>query len=355
MYDQFCAGKNAAEIDQTSTLIKQLGFSGVVLCYSKEVQVDSSGKTYGYSGDDSAIEAEVKQWRDGTLETLEMTKDGDWIGIKITGAGLQVTNALCNGQAPPKVFADAMDAVCKRAVEKNSRIWVDAEQQAVQPAIDQWTYDLMRKYNKDRAIVYNTVQAYLKAARQKVQKQLNTAAEEGWISGIKLVRGAYISNDQRPLIHDTKPETDDSYNGIVADVLKGTNFEIFNKHPNLRHAFLCAGHNIQTVRMASGLATELAAKGELKVVPEFAQLQGMADDVGCELLQVGEEAARKASPGDTTVFVPKVYKCLTWGSIQECMQYLTRRLVENRGAADRMRIGAAELRKELGRRILMRN
>lgn len=326
-----------------------------MLCYSKEVQVDSSGKTYGYSGTDSAIESEVKQWRDGTLETLEMTKEGDWIGIKITGAGLQVTNALCNGEAPPKVFADAMDEICRRAVEKNSRIWIDAEQQAVQSAIDQWTYDLMRKYNRDRAVVYNTVQAYLKAARVKVQKQLSTAAEEGWISAIKLVRGAYISNDQRSLIHDTKAETDLSYNGIVSDVLKGTSFKVFEQHPDLKHAFLFAGHNIETVRMASGLATELAAKGELKVAPDFAQLQGMADDVGCELLQVGEQAAKDASPGDTTVFVPKVYKCLTWGSIQECMQYLTRRLVENRGAADRMKVGAAELRKELGRRILMRN
>lgn len=103
------------------------------------------------------------------------------------------------------------------------------------------------------------------------------------------------------------------------------------------------------VRLASD---RTCCNSELKVVPDLAQLQGIADDIECKLLQVGETNAKGGEilVSATTPFVPKVDKCLTWGTIQECMQYLTRRLVENRGAADRMAEGAALLRSVAWRR-----
>lgn len=354
VYDQFCAGKNAAEIKKTSLAVKALGFKGIVLCYSKEVQLSADGKAHGYQGKGSGADAEIKQWRDGTMESLEMIGEEEWLGIKMTGAGPTVTSALQNGEQLPAKFIEAMEEICEFAASKNCRIWIDAEQSAVQASIDKCTFDLMRKYNRgERALLYTTIQAYLKISREKVQRQLSLAAEEGWRSGIKLVRGAYISNDFREKIHDTKEDTDKSYNGIGEDLLRGTGFPVYEKHPDLQHDVILAGHNTYTIRKLSGLATELAASGKLKVVPDFAQLQGMADDVGCELAKMGEEAHEKAAAtGDKAVFAPEVFKCLTWGSIQECMQYLTRRLVENRGAADRMREGAALMRKELRRRFL---
>ena len=271
---------------------------------------------------------------------------------RYTGAGLHVTNTLMKGEKAPPKFVEAMDAICNQARSQDCRIWIDAEQQALQPSIDKWVFDLMRRYNKgEKPLVYSTVQAYLKAARDKVQYQLQLADDEGWRSAIKLVRGAYISNDIRGRIHDTKADTDKSYNGIMEDLLRGQNFPILQSKPDFQHSLLLAGHNTQTVRSAARLATELAASSKLKVVPDFAQLQGMADDIGCELLQVGETNAKAKETSATTPFVPKVYKCLTWGTLQECMQYLTRRLVENRGAADRMAEGAALLRSELWRRL----
>jgi len=273
----------------------------------------------------------------------------------MTGAGVNVTNILASGSKVPSSFTEAMNAICDRAASRGARVYIDSEQQITQHAIDQCTYDLMRRYNRgEQAVVYNTIQAYLKASRQKVQHQLQLASDEGWRSGIKLVRGAYIAYDKRELIHDTKADTDKSYNGIVEDLLRGDNFPVFSKNPELKHDILLAGHNTETIRNAARLATDLAATSKLKVVPDFAQLQGMADDIGCELIQIGEDAQKNVA-ATSVPFVPRVYKCLTWGTIQECMQYLTRRLIENRGAADRMREGSALLRKELWRRLFRLN
>lgn len=254
------------------------------------------------------------------------------------------------GPAPTR-FNEAMEKICERAASNGCRIWIDAEQQVLQKTIDQWAFDLMRRHNRPgkQALIYNTIQAYLKSSRDKLQHQLELSQKEGWRLGIKLVRGAYINNDVRERIHDTKADTDASYNGIVEDVLRGSFPALAaRQEPNLD--ILLAGHNSESIRRATHLATNLAAQSKLKVVPEFGQLQGMADEVGCELAQIADDV-KAHSAHQATSFAPKVYKCLTWGSLQECMQYLARRLVENRGAADRMRVGAVEFRKELFRRI----
>ncbi|KAJ9651415.1 proline dehydrogenase [Neophaeococcomyces mojaviensis] len=347
VYDQFCAGRNLAEIQRTSSLIRNLGFSGVALCYGKEVQLGADNKYHGRS---VSMQEEIAQFRKGNLETVAMIKKGDWLAIKLTGAGQHVTQALMEGKPAPPEFVEAMNEICRGVAAKDCRIWIDAEQQALQSTIDSWTFDLMRQYNRGgKVLIYSTIQAYLKIAREKVQHQLQLAADEGWTLGIKLVRGAYIAADQRSKIHDTKADTDLSYNSIVDDLLRGQKFPVFDKNSNLKFELLLCGHNSQTIRTAAKLAAELASAGKLKVVPEFAQLQGMADDIGCELLQISDDAVKNSS---SPAFVPKVYKCLTWGSIQECMQYLTRRLVENRGAADRMKEGAVQLRQELKRRFV---
>ena len=275
------------------------------------------------------------------------------------------------GRQPPEALTRAIDTICKQAQSQGSRIWIDAEQQIFQPTIDAWTTDLMRRHNiHGDALVYTTIQTYLKNSRAMIGKYLQTASDEGWTLGIKQVRGAYIASDVRDRIWDTKAQTDDSYNSIARDLLaKNTADGVFpgfkaQKFPDLR--LFLAGHNTESIRLATAFVRELALAGKEVPLVQYGQLHGMADDVSCDLVEQFETAAEnlekhkndgKAAAAKYELELkaaPVVYKCLNWGSVQECIHFLLRRAVENATAAERIKHGLPDLRAECKRRMLRR-
>lgn len=246
----------------------------------------------------------------------------------------------------PQCIYQAMHKICQTAAAQNSRLWIDAEQQVFQSAIDAWTINLMREFNRGATpVVFNTIQAYLKDSKANVQRHLLLSKREGWKLGIKLVRGAYIAHDRRDRIHDTKPETDANYNSIVEKLLQRkyplpTNQQQ-SEFPDVR--LFVASHNSETVRKAYTLHRQLVKSGTPTIPVEFGQLQGMADEIGCELVQQNRMDSRDDVPG--------VFKYLAWGTTEECLHYLLRRAVENKGAVQRTRDMAMALRRELWRRL----
>ncbi|KAF2107016.1 FAD-linked oxidoreductase-like protein [Lophiotrema nucula] len=347
IYDHFCAGTNKAEIQRNVAKLKQIGFSGVILGYGKEY--DPRKQKHGQNTKKMVeAEAEIEHWRKGNVETLQVLGEGDILAMKYTGAGKSVVQALLTGSKPPTQFNEALQEICRIAAAQGTRLFVDAEQDEFQATIDDWTVDLMRQYNRDgKALIYNTIQSYLKNSRSKLEHELSLAEKEGWTLGVKLVRGAYIGSDPRHKIHDTKAETDANYNGIVKDVLTGN----ILKHPTNRSsniALFAAGHNPESVAKASDLVRTLSAQNALNTVPDFGQLQGMGDTLSCRLIQ---HAQRMRAGAKDSVSTPGVYKYSVWGSVQDCMQYLVRRAVENRGGTDRMKDGMNELWEELRRRM----
>lgn len=256
---------------------------------------------------------------------------------------------------------EALHTICRKAQAEKKRIWFDAEQQIYHPTIDDWTIDLMRTYNKPTspthsntaastdALVSTTIQAYLKSSRDTTTRHLQLAQSEGWTLGIKLVRGAYIASDERGRIHDTKADTDASYDGITRDLIRKQWPELNSVSdkgfPNV-HLFV-AGHNETSIRKAVALVGEETEKGTNAVNVRFGQIQGMADSAGGELIRLG-----KAVNGNDGSDLLRTYKCLTWGSVKECLHYLVRRAVENQGAAERLNAGLDEMKRELRRRVL---
>ncbi|KAI1503173.1 proline dehydrogenase [Biscogniauxia marginata] len=353
IYNHFCAGAEPSEICKTVASIKGVGYAGVILNYAREIIAHELAE----SDPNVNISAQqIQHWLDGNLQTLSMIGRGDYIGIKYTGAGSRVASALIAGEEPPQQFQDALDKICQQAQIQGTRILVDAEQQVYQSTIDKWTIDMMRKYNRGgNSLVLNTYQSYLKASRNVIRDHLEIAHREGWTLGIKLVRGAYILNEVRERIHDTKSETDASYNGIAHDLLLRSFDDITrNKFPDVQ--LFLAGHNADSIRRAVQLHRDLTLRDLSPGTLELGQLYGMADHVSGELLAYAEAPKRYGELSKEQIALasnaaPLVFKCVNWGTVRECLHFLMRRAAENQGAVERLKDGLAEAKRELKARL----
>ncbi|KAF4982977.1 hypothetical protein FZEAL_1497, partial [Fusarium zealandicum] len=102
-YAQFCAGENSPEIKQTITGLKNIGFTGVILNYAKEVVLtEGQAKSLreGAMETDECIQNEILPWARGTLETVRLAEPGDFVALKFTGAGSIALYQL-KGRLPP--------------------------------------------------------------------------------------------------------------------------------------------------------------------------------------------------------------------------------------------------------------
>ncbi|PYH44615.1 putative proline oxidase Put1 [Aspergillus saccharolyticus JOP 1030-1] len=371
IYDHFCAGTNEVEVRQTVHEMKRLGYKGVILGYAREsiahVNQCSHQETRAAVLQEQQQQAQweeaVEEWKEGNLRTLKMLGEGDYLAIKFTGAGPLAVHSLTRSDPlPPPQIKAAIYEICAAVAAQKSRLWIDAEQQVFQAAIDSWAVDLMRMFNRPGEItkedtpivVLNTYQAYLKRSADILAGHLRLARKEGWGVGVKLVRGAYIAHDQRDKIWKTKEETDTNYNGVVramiegnypsSSTLRGTGSELESQGPEDLPTvrLFVASHNGESVAKACTLYQQRRKDGRKTIPVEVGQLQGMADEVSLGMVAAGGHAETK----------PGVFKCLAWGSTEECLHFLLRRAVENQSAMQRTKDTAQALRGEAWRRAV---
>ncbi|KAI8070074.1 FAD-linked oxidoreductase-like protein [Gongronella butleri] len=227
-------------------------------------------------------------------------------------------------------MVNRLDQVCAVAYRHGVGIMVDAEQSYFQEAIDHVALNLQLKYNRreeqDRApTVYNTYQMYTKAARSKVERDVEWAKRDNFTFAAKLVRGAYmVSERKRALqlgypspIHDTIEDTHNSFNGGVRFLL-GKLHDHQKEHNQPLTAttaplvFMVASHNRESVQLT---VEEMERQGvsPRSGVVYFGQLYGMQDQISYTLGKHGYS----------------IYKYLPYGMIDEVIPYLLRRAQEN--------------------------
>ncbi|CAJ2500759.1 Uu.00g036120.m01.CDS01 [Anthostomella pinea] len=352
-YAQFCAGENALEVRRTVDGLKKIGFTGVILGYAKEVVLtESQERNLTVRDDGPAAEAclrnEIIPWAAGTKETVRLAQAGDFVALKFSGAGQQALYALKNRLPPSKYLANAIDEICQLAVQRDVPLLCDAEQTAIQAGIDDWTLHYQRKYNTTpgHAIIYGTYQAYLKATPATLGSHLSIASKEGFTLGVKLVRGAYLGTDPREIIHDSKADTDKCYDGIAASLIRKQWGPVLHQDAAFPQVSILMGsHNLESVRKARAIRDSgESANTELAI----AQLQGMAEEVSCELVCAAKQCdGYVRSSGE----VPRAYKYIVWGTTKECMKYLLRRAQENKDAVSRTKSGRDALWNEVKRRM----
>ena len=352
------------EVKRTVKGLKEMGYKGVILGYGREIVLKKDNKLEACSAQSTGVEIQrnedvVQTWKEGNLKTIEMAEEGDFIGLKFSGAGCDAMHQLAATLPPSKSIEEATNEICELAKARGVRLLFDAEQDAVQRGIDAWTLLFQRRYNETTlspATVYGTYQAYLRSTPANLARHLETAQQEGFTLGVKLVRGAYMSSDPRHLFWSSKEETDRAYNGIAEalitrrwnNVLKPLAEENLDKVPET--AFVLASHNHETVKKATALRMEQIEKGEPRIEMAYGQLMGMADEVSCELVMTAK--ARGMVPFEKMECVgPKAYKYAVWGSVGECAKYLVRRAEENRDAVTRAKGTRAALKAEIWARL----
>ncbi|KAF3780801.1 putative proline dehydrogenase [Nymphaea thermarum] len=220
-----------------------------------------------------------------------------------------------------------LERLASKCSELYLPLLVDAEYTSVQPAIDYFTYSASISFNKrDVPIVFGTIQAYLKDAKERVVKVAEDAERRGIMVGLKLVRGAYISRETKLAsslqadspIHSCIRDTHECYDSCAAFMLE--------KVAKGSGSVVLATHNINSGKAAASKAEELGISKRNENL-HFAQLKGMADTLSLGLKNAGFQ----------------VSKYLPFGPLEKVIPYLLRRAEENKGllltsSADRLLI-----------------
>ncbi|RMD39370.1 hypothetical protein DV735_g5767, partial [Chaetothyriales sp. CBS 134920] len=358
-YAQFCAGETPQETRQTIASLKEMGYKGIILGHAREVvltqeDVDALDKSTDSEYLDQINQTEISEWKQNTLETIELASEDDFIALKFSGAGRQALKHLRDNIPCAPAFEEAVHEICRKAQARGVGLLFDAEQASIQDGIDRWTLYFAEKYNRgSKALVFGTYQAYRKSAPGLLAEHLEIARRDNFILGVKLVRGAYLGSDPRELFWDTIEGTHKCYNGLAEAIMEQKFNDVVKPAPGSSGSFprvnlVLASHNAESVRLAQQLRDEQAASGAPRIRMGYGQLMGMADNVSCELVQAANEA--KAS-GGANKDIPQAYKYLVWGTMSECMKYLLRRAQENKDAVMRTEDAKKALRRELGRRL----
>jgi hypothetical protein len=350
-YAQFCAGENKTEVQRTVARVKAAGYTGVILELALEVLKGEAGAART-TGDEIAL------WRRGMLDTVDMSAPGDFIALKWSGIGREAQKLLDRGADPTPEMHAAMREVCDLAAARGAALLPGAELEATNAGIDRWTLALQRVYNAAPApapaLMYTTYQAYLRSTPARLARDLAAAADGDFTLGVKLVRGAYLASEPAGAAQPSKEATDTAYDGLAAAVLtRRWNAVLPAPYDGARFprvAVMLATHNAASVAAARRLRADQArAAGGRDMVPlAYAQLQGMADEISCELVA----ASKRAAAGDgKDVDRPRPFKCATWGTVGECLNFLYRRALENQDAAGR----TAETRRAMGMELARRS
>jgi proline dehydrogenase len=310
LYKQFCGGEDIDECRDVMWEMYNKYKVGTILDYSAEGQEN-----------DESFETSKRQ----VLETIKLAKGNRKIPFtvfKITG--LAPFNLLVKVQAGEELTDDEkeeyakvrlrIEEICKAAHENKVRIFLDAEETWIQKVIDSIAEEMIKKYNREQAIVYNTIQLYRNDRIAYLKDQIETARGEGYYLGVKLVRGAYMEKERRRAevngypspINPNKEDTDRLFNKALTICIE-----------NIDAVSICAGtHNESS---CLHLVHMIRQKG-IKTTDErvfFAQLYGMSNHISYNLAAEGYNVAK---------YVP-------YGPVEKLVPYLIRRAQENTSIA----------------------
>ena len=214
-------------------------------------------------------------------------------------------------------FRNRIEKICKTASENKVPLFIDAEESWIQNAIDDIAKEMMKKYNKKEAWIFNTLQLYRNDRVDYLNFLLKEGKEKGYFIGLKLVRGAYHEQEIERAkekgypcpVHTIKENTDKDYNTALTICIE--NIDIIS---------VCAGtHNEESSELLIQLLEKHNISKDDKRV-YFSQLLGMSDHISYNAAKEGFN----------------VVKYVPYGPVKDVLPYLIRRAEENTSIAGQM-------------------
>jgi proline dehydrogenase len=326
IFSHFCGGETIEECEKTIQKLASKNV-GTILDYSAEGQDD---------------EESFEHTKTQLLQIIRKAKGNNNIPFSVfKTTGLARLALLEKVNAKEKLTENEItefENIKKRIHEIGSLahqldvpIFIDAEETWIQNPIDGIALEMMRTYNKEKTIIYNTIQMY-RHDRFDYLKEINEIAEtENFHLGFKIVRGAYMEKErERALkqnypspIYESKEKTDQAYNESLSFCLE-----------HIDRIAVCAGtHNEESSAHLVNLLEKAKLPNDFHKV-YFSQLLGMSDHISYNLSALNYN----------------VVKYVPFGPIKSVLPYLIRRAEENTSIAGQTGRELMLLKTEIKRR-----
>jgi proline dehydrogenase len=339
IFDQFVGGENLQETASVASRLEKFGVR-VILDYGVE------GKE-GEENFDRSCEEFIR-----VIKYASTQSNIPFISIKVTGFArfslLEKLDKAANDNSGSRgvVHTEVLnedekqewdrvvariDRIMSAAREGNVGVLVDAEESWIQDPVDAITMQMMKKYNNNVAIVYNTIQLYRTDRLQFLKDSFHQATEQGFLLGAKLVRGAYMEKERRRAaalnypspVQPDKQSSDRDYNEAVRFAI--------DHIENI--AIVVASHNERSNLLATELLEEKGLQHHHPHI-HFSQLFGMSDNITFNLAKGGYS----------------VSKYIPFGPINDVIPYLMRRAQENSSVSGQTGRELGLIKKEIKRR-----
>lgn len=326
VYDQFVGGET---IDECETIIKKMLEHNV---YS----------LLDYSIEGKETDADFDRTKDKIVQTIKYGASHEGVPFAVFKPTGVARFAILEKYSANKAFTEfesrawtraknRIEEICYTAHKFGLRVMIDAEESWIQRAIDDVTREMMERFNREDAIIFNTLQMYRRDRLDYLSESLERARERGYRLGIKFVRGAYMEKERRRAeeeeykdpINSTKEASDKSFND-------GLRYAVDHVE---EMSFVAGSHNEESSRLLTQLMEEHKLENNDPRI-WFSQLYGMSDHLSFNLAKEGYN----------------VVKYLPFGPVSETLPYLIRRAEENSAASGQTSRELNLIEKELQRR-----
>lgn len=312
VFKLFCGGETKAEYQAVIAKLRKAHI-GTILDYAVEGSADEAG----YASTEAELLKIIKEAKhnpDIPCTCLKVTAVAPFSLMEQVSAAKPLT---AEQEAQWSAAKARLDRICAAAHDSDKPIYIDAEESWIQPAVDAATEEMMRRYNREKAIVFTTLQMYRWDRLDYLERLIADARSDGHRLGVKIVRGAYMEQERERAreygypspINPTQEATHRDYNAAIDTIMD-----------NIEVVEICLGtHNeVSCKRMARLMAAHDLANGHPHIT--FSQLYGMSDNISFNLSRAGYN----------------VSKYLPYGPVEATLPYLTRRAEENTAIAGQM-------------------